>query len=120
MNIFDRIFNTQSGRIMISIIWGLGLALLFSYQMCDGPQCVVFKAPPSDINNNIYLHDSSCYSFVPYSVACDPNGCPIKSNPSKNDKGGKCNASSNNKGIISSQITSTPLQLQKVSSESNF
>jgi hypothetical protein len=86
---FDRIFNTPTGRILISIIWGVGLALLFFYQMCDGPQCVVLKAPPSKIKEHVYLHDSACYSFVPYSVKCDK--CPIKTNPSKGDKGGKCN-----------------------------
>jgi hypothetical protein len=86
---FDRIFNTPTGRILISIIWGVGLALLFFYQMCDGPQCIILKAPPSSaINEHIYLHNSACYSFIPYSTNCDK--CPIKTNPSKGDKGGKC------------------------------
>lgn len=85
---FDRFFNSPSGRIIISVIWGIGLALIFFYQICNGPECIVLKAPPSDIKQHIYLHDSACYSFVPYTVNCDK--CPIKTNPGKHDKGGKC------------------------------
>lgn len=104
MSFIHNILNTTSGRILISIIWGIGLSLLFFYQMCDGPQCVIFKAPPADIKDYIYSHtpanertgsnssDSQaaegCYSFVPYSVKCDK--CPVKTNPGKQDQGGKC------------------------------
>ena len=71
-----QILNTNTGRITISIIWGLGLALLFFRQTCEGPDCIVLKAPSKDIVNNTYLHDSRCYQFKPFSVKCNKN--PIK------------------------------------------
>ena len=85
--IFNRIFHTESGQILISIIWGLGLALMFCYQMCDGEQCIVFKAPPVNVKDTIFAHENACYSFIPYSSDCD--NCNVKSTPDTTDK--KCN-----------------------------
>ena len=65
-----KLLNTDNGKIIISIIWGLGLALLFFRQTCEGPDCVMVKAPSKDIENNTYLHDSRCYQYKPYSVKC--------------------------------------------------
>lgn len=68
----DRLLNTQEGRIMISVIWGLGLAFLFFRQTCKGEHCVVYSAPPViDITKNIYSHKKECYKFKPYTVNCD-------------------------------------------------
>lgn len=36
----DRLFNTRTGNIILSVIWGLGIALLF-YKVCDGTNCLV-------------------------------------------------------------------------------
>ena len=88
-DIFNKLFHTETGKILVSIIWGIGLALLFFYHMCDGPQCIVFKAPnPLDIQHSIFSHKSDCVSFVPEVVDCGK--CPVKSNPMSGDNGGKC------------------------------
>lgn len=79
----DRLLNTREGRIMISVIWGLGLAFLFFKQTCKGENCIVYSAPPiDDITKNIYAHKNNvneCYIFKPYSVNCDKSqNKPIK------------------------------------------
>ena len=68
--------KTQQGRIIISIIWGLGLACLFR-KVCIGRDCIVYKAPnPNLIKNNVFLHDKKCYKFDSESTQC--NETPIE------------------------------------------
>jgi hypothetical protein len=79
----DRLLNTREGRIMISVIWGLGLAFLFFKQTCKGDHCVVYSAPPiDDITKNIYSqkdNPSECYVFKAYNVNCEKTeNKPIK------------------------------------------
>ena len=82
----DRLLNTNEGNIIISIIWGLGLAFLFFKQTCKGEHCIVYAAPPiDDMKNNIYAHKdnaSECYKYKPYTVNCDKS----KTQPIKNKK----------------------------------
>lgn len=87
--LMNTLLHTRTGRIIMSIIWGLGLALIFFMQVCDGPQCIVFKAPPKAIEKEIYGHLGDCYAFVPETTNC--GSCPVKKYPKKGDKGGKCN-----------------------------
>lgn len=57
--------------ILISIIWGFGLALLFR-KVCLNDQCTIVKVPPSlNINNNI-IHDKNdrCYQLQKYPSPC--------------------------------------------------
>ncbi|XWV24830.1 hypothetical protein QJ856_gp0953 [Tupanvirus deep ocean] len=58
--------------ILISLIWGFGLALLFR-RVCQNDQCVVVKVPPLfDENNNIIYDNKSnkCYKLEKYSSQC--------------------------------------------------
>ncbi len=59
----DRILKTRTGRIIISIIWGLGLATLFR-KVCVGRNCIVYKAPnPNIMTDNVYTHNTKCYKY---------------------------------------------------------
>tara|TARA_Y100000385_G_C12750033_1_gene490490 strand:+ start:144 stop:368 length:225 start_codon:yes stop_codon:yes gene_type:complete len=70
MGILDDITTNRSGRILLSIIWGLGLATLFR-KVCKGRNCIVIKAPnPKDIKENIYGFDGKCYKFSPKVTSC--------------------------------------------------
>jgi len=63
--------NTSTGKIVISIILGVGLASIFR-KTCKKDQCISFKAPTKDsIINNTYFHDSKCYSFQEKSISCN-------------------------------------------------
>ena len=56
--------------IMISIIWGFGLACIFR-AACNGRNCVIFKAPrPVDVKNKIYNFDEKCYKYETVNTTC--------------------------------------------------
>ena len=58
------------GRIIISIIWGFGLATLFR-KICKGKNCIILKAPePKEIKKKIYKFDNKCYKFKPINIKC--------------------------------------------------
>ena len=63
MGIIEDFTSSYKGRILISIIWGLGLATLFR-RVCKGRDCIVIKSvDPDEIKNKIYKYDDKCYSF---------------------------------------------------------
>lgn len=70
---FKRLLNTDLGRIVISILLGLGLATLFK-KVCNDKNCMVFNGPViRDLEGKIYKHDNKCYSYSSSSVSCDSN-----------------------------------------------
>jgi|TARA_B110000495_G_C22586076_1_gene351650 hypothetical protein len=69
------LINSRTGSIVISIILGLGIAALFK-KSCEGGKCIVFQAPPKDISNKIYKHNSKCIKFTPETTKC--NKSPIE------------------------------------------
>jgi len=76
INKFIEFSKSENGKILISIIWGLGLACLFR-KACKGRDCIVVKAPnPNYIKNNTFKHDDKCYQYIPQSTDC--NDKPVK------------------------------------------
>lgn len=68
----SKTFQTQQGRILFSIILGIGLAGLFR-KSCENRNCMKFTAPPLDkIRKRMYKHGDACYRFEERSVKCDP------------------------------------------------
>ncbi len=66
-----KLFETSEGKIVISIIWGLGLACLFR-KVCIGRNCIVYKAPdPKTVEDNIYKFDGKCYQYEPEPTKCN-------------------------------------------------
>ena len=57
--------------ILISLIWGLGLALLFR-RVCQNDVCTIIKVPPSlyTQNNIIYDKNNRCYQLEKYQSSC--------------------------------------------------
>lgn len=69
----SKFVHTSTGRYVMSILLGLGLATLFR-TICKDKNCVIFNAPPLDeIDNKIYKHDGKCYTYKSSQVKCDPN-----------------------------------------------
>ena len=61
-------FQTDQGRIIFSIILGIGLAGLFR-KSCENRNCMKFMAPPLEkIKERTYRHGDSCYKFEERSV----------------------------------------------------
>ena len=70
-NNITELFKSKQGKIIISIILGLGLASLFR-QVCKGSQCIIVKGPRSDeIKNNFYKIDDDCYKYSQSVVECE-------------------------------------------------
>lgn len=63
--------HTETGKYLMSIILGVGLASLFR-TVCKDKNCIIFHAPPLDqIEEKIYKYDNKCYKFTPESRKCD-------------------------------------------------
>jgi hypothetical protein len=70
MSILDRITHDEKSRIIISIIWGLGLAMLFR-RSCRQRECIILRGPkPSDMENKIYAFDDKCYKYTAKTATC--------------------------------------------------
>lgn len=64
------IMHTHSGKMVISIILGIGLASLFR-KSCSEKKCYDFIAPDTEeIKDTIYQHDKSCYNFITETRPC--------------------------------------------------
>ena len=66
-----RLIYSDVGRIIISILLGLGLATLFR-KVCNDRNCIIFKAPNiKKIKNQIFKFDNKCYKFSEKIEKCD-------------------------------------------------
>jgi hypothetical protein len=62
--------HTQSGKIIMSILLGLGLSSLFR-AVCKNNNCIEFHAPPlDDFKDKIYKDNGKCVKFKPVSTKC--------------------------------------------------
>jgi hypothetical protein len=70
---FGKFIHTKTGKYVMSIILGLGLASLFR-RICKDKQCLEFRAPPLDeFKNKIYKNGDTCYKYSATSTKCDSN-----------------------------------------------
>ena len=70
---FDRLLNSTTGKIIIAILLGIGLASLFR-KVCKNKNCIIFRAPEhSELTKDIYKYDTKCYKFKEKSVSCKKN-----------------------------------------------
>lgn len=69
------LFKTESGKIIVSIILGFGLASLFQ-KVCKDRKCIVYKAPNMNkITENVYGVEGDCLKFKAEPSKC--NKSPI-------------------------------------------
>tara|TARA_B100001057_G_C22036668_1_gene639314 strand:- start:223 stop:492 length:270 start_codon:yes stop_codon:yes gene_type:complete len=72
-NVIKNLLHTNIGKIILSILLGLGLATLFR-QMCDSKNCYNFIGPTqNEIRDKIFSFDSKnskCYSVKESTVEC--------------------------------------------------
>ena len=68
---FSKFLHTNTGRLIMSILLGFGLATLFR-RVCTGNKCMQFKAPPmQDIEDKIYQIRGKCYKYVAEPTVCN-------------------------------------------------
>lgn len=68
-----KLFTTQNGRIILSIILGLGLTGLFKKICKDGDEsCVVMKGPSlNDVNEKVFKHKDKCFIYEKEVMKCN-------------------------------------------------
>ena len=58
------------GRVIISVIIGLGLSALFR-KVCNDRECLVIKGPNiEEVENSIFNFDGKCYKYKALSTSC--------------------------------------------------
>ena len=68
-----RLIYSDVGRIVISMVLGLGLATLFR-KVCKDRDCIVFKAPDvKKIEQQIFQFKNKCYKFTHNIEKCVQN-----------------------------------------------
>ena len=67
---FMKLFRSEEGSYIISVILGLGLATFFK-RACAGRNCIVFRgAPMSQIKGKTYKYGDKCYVFEEEAERC--------------------------------------------------
>tara|TARA_Y100000591_G_C21249023_1_gene412742 strand:- start:143 stop:379 length:237 start_codon:yes stop_codon:yes gene_type:complete len=70
---FKRLLESDTGKIIIAILLGIGLASLFR-KACKGKNCLIFRAPEHvDLISGTFKYDKKCYKFKEKSVPCFKN-----------------------------------------------
>ena len=68
-----RLIYGDVGKVVVSIILGLGLGTLFR-KVCKDRDCIIFKAPDiKKIKNQIFKFDNKCYQFEENIEKCNKN-----------------------------------------------
>ena len=68
---FKRIIHNPIGRILLSILLGLGLACLF-YRVCKEKDCIIFHGPViQEVDQKTFEFNDKCYQYEPVPVTCD-------------------------------------------------
>jgi hypothetical protein len=69
--------KTPTGKIIIAIIWGLGLSTLFCKSCEYGEKCEIieYRGPPAKLHNKLwnYGDPNKCYSLTTKVVKCSNN-----------------------------------------------
>ena len=63
-----RLFETDAGKTIVSIILGLGLASMFR-KICNENNCLVIKGPKLKQMNKYYRIDKTCYKYTIFVIS---------------------------------------------------
>jgi hypothetical protein len=67
----SRMLNTSFGRIIISLLLGLGLATMFRKACSDG-NCLSFNGPViSEVDGKTFKFGEYCYKYDLFPAKCD-------------------------------------------------
>lgn len=67
----DKFVSSNTGKYLMSIILGIGLATFFR-AVCKGSKCKIIRAPPLDeIDNEVYKYNDKCYNLEKTATKCD-------------------------------------------------
>lgn len=65
-----RFVHTESGKLIMSILLGFGLASLFR-TVCKKKNCMIFHAPPiEELKDKIYKNNGKCVKYSQVATKC--------------------------------------------------
>lgn len=70
---FKKLLQSHTGKVIISVILGLGLATLFR-KICndDDSNCIVYKGKDNkEIKGKTFKFNNKCYQYDVVGVSCD-------------------------------------------------
>ena len=68
---FKKVLNSDTGKILISVLLGLGLASLFR-EACQGDKCINFEGPIlEDVEEKVFKQGDKCYTYKSHRVDCN-------------------------------------------------
>jgi len=72
--------HTGTGKILMSILLGFGLASLFR-KVCKDKECIIFHAPSlNEFKDKIYKNDTGkCFKYNPVATKCSSMNAKIVS-----------------------------------------
>ena len=74
----DKFVHSYTGKIIMSIILGIGLATFFR-TVCKGKYCKVIRAPPTEeLEDQTYKFNDKCYTFEKKAINCQINKKTVK------------------------------------------
>ena len=69
----DRLFKTETGKVILSLILGLGIAGLFR-RACTNSKCVKYVFPKyEEVENQVFRYNDKCYKLKKVSEKCQDN-----------------------------------------------
>lgn len=69
--VISRLLHTTTGRYVLSVILGLGLASLFR-SACKGKNCLVYTAPSvEDVDGQVFKFNDKCYTYSRSHTKCN-------------------------------------------------
>jgi len=75
---FETVLDNKTGQILMSVILGLGLAVMFS-RACKGRNCIIIRGPnPNAVQGKVYQFGGDCYQFKPHMTQCSQKKKIIK------------------------------------------
>ena len=67
----DKFVHSKTGKIIMSIILGVGLATFFR-TICKDKRCQLISAPPmEEIDNQTYRINDKCFTFEKNAISCN-------------------------------------------------
>ncbi len=67
---FLEVIQSPISKIILSILWGLGLSTLFR-RACRNRSCIIIRGPrPLDMEGKIYSFDNKCYIYKARLTEC--------------------------------------------------
>lgn len=74
----DKFVHSKTGKILMSVILGIGLATFFR-AVCKGKRCRIVTSPPiEEIDEQIYKFNNKCYKLEKNAIKCDKNKQTVK------------------------------------------